>query len=133
VLYFFEKQILLGILGDRPWCPLSSVKILERSLVGAQYTNDRHFDQKTRENDQDRFFCRYFRSFSESTKAFAWTHIFKTPLFEDIASKLLKNWKKSILANIENWARVSIFSVGRSDPIELKILPGTYLTTTNNI
>jgi len=94
VLYFFEKQILLGILGDRPWCPLSSVKILERSLVGAQYTNDRHFDQKTRENDQDRFFCRYFRSFSESTKAFAWTHIYKTPLFEDIASKLLKNWKK---------------------------------------
>ncbi len=35
VLDFFEEQKVLGILSDRPWSPLSLVKILELLLVGA--------------------------------------------------------------------------------------------------
>jgi hypothetical protein len=35
VLDFFEEQKLLGILSDRPWGPLSPVKISELLLVGA--------------------------------------------------------------------------------------------------
>jgi len=35
VLDFFEEQKLLGILGDRPWGPLSPLKISELLLVGA--------------------------------------------------------------------------------------------------
>ena len=53
-----------------------------------------------------------------------------------IAEKSKKNEKKpkkSKLRNIKNSARVLTFSVERSDPIELKILSGTYLTTTYNI
>ncbi len=45
----------------------------------------------------------------------------------------MKNRKKLIWAKIENPARVSISSVGRSDPIELKISGNTNLTTTCNI
>jgi hypothetical protein len=45
----------------------------------------------------------------------------------------MKIAEKSKLNNIKNSARVLTFSVGRSGPIELKILSGTYLTTTYNI
>jgi len=35
VLDFSEEQKVLGIPSDRPWSPLSPVKILELLLVGA--------------------------------------------------------------------------------------------------
>ena len=54
-------------------------------------------------------------------------------IFHENRWKIEKNWKKSKLTNIKNSARVLSFSVGRSDPTELKILSGTYLTITYNI
>jgi hypothetical protein len=58
---------------------------------------------------------------------------YNSPLFQKIPWKLLKNEEKLLWAKIENSAHMSIFSVRRSDSIELKISGNSNLTTTCNI
>jgi hypothetical protein len=48
------------------------------------------------------------------------------------SAEIAEKSKKTILTHVENSARVSTFSVERCDPIELKILPNTNLTTIYN-